>query len=66
LSSNVNNVKPDPFQEQREMLRHFGASRKRAVEAYIQFAEANLGEKSQDDCYRAAEGRLLEGKRILK
>lgn len=36
------------------VLRHFGASRKRAVEAYIQFVEANLGEKSQDDYYRAS------------
>ena len=41
------------------VLRHFGASRKRAVEAYIQFVESSLGEKSQDDYYRATEGRLL-------
>src|SRR6185369_1640463 len=41
------------------VLRHFAASRKRAVEAYIQFVEANLGEQSQADYYRAAEGRML-------
>ncbi len=48
------------------LLRHFGATKKRAVEAYIQFVEANLGQKSQDDYYRAAEGRLLGGEEFLK
>ena len=41
------------------MLRHFGATKKRAIEVYTRFVEASLGEKSQDDYYRAAEGRLL-------
>lgn len=41
------------------VLRHFGATKKRAVEVYTRFVEASLGEKSQDDYYRAAEGRLL-------
>jgi putative transposase len=41
------------------VLRHFGATRKRAVEVYTRYVEASLGEKSHDDYYRAAEGRLL-------
>jgi hypothetical protein len=41
------------------VLRHFGATKKRAVEVYSRFVEASLGEKSQDGYYRAAEGRLL-------
>jgi putative transposase len=41
------------------LLRHFGATKGRAVEVYIRFVEASLGESSQDDYYRAAEGRLL-------
>ena len=41
------------------VLRHFGATKKRAVEVYTRFVEASLGEKSQGDYYRAAEGRLL-------
>jgi putative transposase len=47
------------------VLRHFGASRRRAVESYIQFVEANLGEQSQVDYYRAAEGRMLGGENFL-
>jgi REP-associated tyrosine transposase len=41
------------------VLRHFGGTKKRAVEIYTRFVEASLGAKSQDDYYRAAEGRLL-------
>jgi putative transposase len=41
------------------VLRHFGATKKRAVEVYIRFVEASLSERSQEDYYRAAEGRLL-------
>jgi putative transposase len=41
------------------VLRHFGATKKRAVEVYTLFVEASLGEKSQGSYYRAAEGRLL-------
>lgn len=40
------------------VLRHFGATKKRAIEVYTRYVEASLGEKSQDDYYRAAEGRL--------
>lgn len=47
------------------VLRHFGATRKRAVEVYTQFVEASLGEKSQDEYYRAAEGRLLGNDEFL-
>ena len=48
------------------VLRHLGASKKRAVDTYIKFVEANLGQKSQDDYYRAAEGRLLGSEEFLK
>jgi putative transposase len=48
------------------VLRHFGANRKRAVEVYTRFVEASAGEKSQDEYYRAAEGRLLGSDEFLK
>ena len=48
------------------VLRHFGATKKRAVEAYIRFVEASLNERSQEDYYRAAEGRLLGSDEFLK
>jgi REP element-mobilizing transposase RayT len=41
------------------LLRHFGGTRKRAVEVYQRFVEAGLGQNSQAEYYRAAEGRLL-------
>jgi hypothetical protein len=48
------------------VLRHFGATKKRAIQAYIQFVEAGLGEKSQEGYYRADEGRLLGSDEFLK
>lgn len=41
------------------VLRHFGANKKRAIEAYAQFVNAALGEKSQKEYYAATEGRML-------
>jgi putative transposase len=41
------------------VLLHFGATKKRAVAVYARFVEAGVGEKSQQEYYRAAEGRLL-------
>ncbi len=41
------------------VLRHFGASKKRAVEVYQRFVDAAMGHKSRDEYYRAAEGRVL-------
>jgi REP element-mobilizing transposase RayT len=41
------------------VLRYFGASKKQAVEVYTRFVESALGEPSQGQYYRAAEGRLL-------
>jgi len=41
------------------VLRHFGAKKKRAVEAYSQFVNAALDQKSQPEYYLAAEGRML-------
>jgi len=34
----------------------FRRTKKRAVEVFTRFVEAGLGEKSQDDYYRAVEG----------
>jgi len=48
------------------VLRHFGATKKRAVEVYTRFVESSLAEQSQDEYYRAAEGRLLGGEEFLK
>jgi REP-associated tyrosine transposase len=48
------------------VLRHFGGTKKRAVEAYIRFVEASLGAPSQDDYYRAAEGRLLGSEEFVE
>ena len=48
------------------VLRHFGANKKRAVEVYIQFVEASLGEPSHRDYYRADEGRLLGSDEFLE
>ena len=48
------------------VLRHFGATRKRAVETYIQFVASSLAEESQDEYYRAAEGRVLGSEEFLK
>jgi len=47
------------------VLRHFGANKKLAVETYIRFVEARLAEKSQDQYYRASEGRLLGDEEFL-
>jgi len=41
------------------VLRHFCAKKKRAVEAYSQFVNAALDQKSQPEYYLAAEGRML-------
>ncbi len=48
------------------VLRHFGATKKRAVEVYTRFVETSLTEKSQEEYYRAAEGRLLGSGEFLK
>jgi putative transposase len=48
------------------VLRHFGGTKKRAVEAYRRFVEAGLGEPSQDNYYRASEGRLLGSDEFLE
>jgi REP element-mobilizing transposase RayT len=48
------------------VLRHFGPTRRRAIEVYCQFVEASLDEKSQDNYYRAAEGRLLGSEEFLE
>jgi REP element-mobilizing transposase RayT len=47
------------------VLRHFGATRKRAIEMYIQFVGAAVGQKSQQEYYMAAEGRMLGSEEFL-
>ena len=41
------------------VLRHFGSTKKMAVEVYKQFVNAAIGQQSQPGYYVAAEGRLL-------
>jgi len=47
------------------VLRHFGGTKRRAIEVYQRFVEAAIGEKSQEEYYRAAEGRLLGSDEFL-
>jgi hypothetical protein len=47
------------------VLRHFGANKKRAIEVYTRFVETSLDQKSQDEYYRATEGRLLGSEEFL-
>ena len=48
------------------VLRHFGGTKRRAVEVYQRFVEAAIGQKSQEEYYRAAEGRLLGSEEFLE
>jgi hypothetical protein len=41
------------------VLRHFGGTRRRALEVYQQFVDAGVGQQRQGEYYRAAEGRML-------
>lgn len=47
------------------VLRHFGGTKKRAIEMYTRFVETSIGEPSQEDYYRATEGRMLGGEEFL-
>ena len=47
------------------VLRHFGAKKARALEAYIQFVRAGLRQASQAEYYQAAEGRVLGAEEFL-
>jgi REP element-mobilizing transposase RayT len=47
------------------VLRHFGATGKRAVQVYQQFVDAGIGYQSQEEYYRAAEGRVLGSEQFL-
>lgn len=47
------------------VLRHFGANKRKAVEVYTQFVNAALGQESQSEFYRAAEGRVLGNDEFL-
>ena len=48
------------------VLRHFGGTKRRAVEVYTRFVGAGLGEPSQEEYYRASEGRLLGSEEFLE
>jgi putative transposase len=48
------------------VLRHFGGTKKRAVEVYQRFVEADVGHKSRQEYYRAVEGRVLGGEEFQK
>jgi hypothetical protein len=47
------------------VLRHFGAPKQRAVEFYSQFVNAAVKQKSQQEYYVAAEGRMLGNEEFL-
>src|SRR5882724_6162884 len=47
------------------VLRHFGANKRKAIEVYTQFVNAALGQASQSEFYRAAEGRMLGNDEFL-
>lgn len=48
------------------VLRHFGGTKRRAIEVFERFVEAGAGETSQDEYYRAAEGRLLGSEEFVE
>lgn len=48
------------------VLRHFGGTKKRAVDAYTGYVEAAVGERSRGEYYRASEGRLLGSDEFLE
>jgi putative transposase len=48
------------------VLRHFGGTKKRAIAVYTRFVAAGIGEPSQDEYYRASEGRLLGSDEFLE
>jgi len=48
------------------VLRHFGGRKKLAVETFIRFVNSGLGEKSQDEYCRAAEGGLLGSEEFVR
>src|SRR5215831_15408036 len=48
------------------VLRHFGGTKRRAVEVYGQFVDAGIGQRRREEYYRAVEGRLLGSEEFLK
>jgi putative transposase len=48
------------------VLRHFGGTKRRAVEVYERFVEAGIGQKSREEYYRAVEGRVLGSEEFQK
>jgi putative transposase len=48
------------------VLRHFGGTKRRAVEVYRRFVDAGVGERHREEYYRAAEGRLLGSEVFLE
>ena len=48
------------------VLRHFGASKQRAVEMYQRFVEAEMSSGSQDEYYKATEGRVLGSEEFVE
>jgi len=48
------------------VLRHFSATKRRAVEVFTRFVEAGIDGSRQDHYYRAAEGQLLGSEEFLE
>jgi REP element-mobilizing transposase RayT len=48
------------------VLRHFGGTKRRAVEVYRRYVEAAMNHGSQEEYYRATEGRLLGSDKFVQ
>jgi putative transposase len=48
------------------VLRHFGGTKRRAIEVYRRFVEAATGDKRREEYYRATEGRMLGSEEFVK
>src|ERR1700733_4215711 len=48
------------------VLRHFGGTKRRAVEVYRRFVQVGTGHKSREEYYRASEGRMLGSEEFVK
>jgi putative transposase len=48
------------------VLRHFGGTKRRAVEVYQRFVQAGMGDRSREEYYRGSEGRMLGSEEFVK
>src|SRR5580693_5795855 len=48
------------------VVRHFGGTKRRAIDVYRQFVQAAIGHKRREEYYRASEGRMLGSEEFVK